>query len=51
VIGRRGRVIPSKFREYARAFYTIAEKDYERAKKAFEKKDYPASLFFSQQCV
>lgn len=44
-------MIPPKFREYAKAFYNVAIKDNNRAKRALELKDYPECFFYSQQSV
>jgi HEPN domain-containing protein len=44
-------VIPRKYREFARAYYTIAVKDNQRAKQALQLKDYSMCFFFSQQSV
>nr|WP_269199639.1 hypothetical protein [Acidianus ambivalens] len=40
-------MIPQKYREYAKAYYSV--KDNERAKKALEIKDYPECFFHAQQ--
>jgi len=44
-------MIPFKFREYAKAFYEVAKRDKERAKRALELKDYPQCFFYAQQAV
>ncbi|MDT7901913.1 MAG: HEPN domain-containing protein [Acidianus sp.] len=44
-------MIPKKYREYAKAYYSVALKDNERAKKALEIKDYPECFFYAQQSV
>ena len=35
-------MIPPKFREYARAFYEVAKRDGERARRAMELRDFLA---------
>ena len=37
------------YEEFAKKFFELAKRDYERAKKMFESKDYPACVFFCQQ--
>lgn len=44
-------MIPESYKKYAKAFFQIAKKDFERAKKMFELKDYSMCVFFSQQAI
>ncbi|BCU69862.1 HEPN domain-containing protein [Stygiolobus caldivivus] len=44
-------MIPRKYREFAKAFYSVAVKDHQRARQAYEAKDYPECFFYSQQSV
>ena len=44
-------MIPKKYKEFAKAFYSVAVKDNQRAKQAYEAKDYPQCFFYSQQSV
>ncbi|EHP69623.1 hypothetical protein, C-terminal domain of eukaryotic chaperone SACSIN like protein [Metallosphaera yellowstonensis MK1] len=44
-------MIPPKFREYARAFYEVAKRDGERARRAMELRDFPQCFFYAQQSV
>ena len=44
--------IPSDvFLEFARKFFQIAEKDFERSLKAFQDQDWSDTVFHAQQCV
>jgi HEPN domain-containing protein len=44
-------MIPRKYREFAKAYFTIAVRDIQRAKQALSLKDYPECFFYSQQSV
>jgi HEPN domain-containing protein len=44
-------MIPRKYKEFAKAYFSIAIKDNRRAKQALSLKDYPECFFYSQQSV
>ena len=44
-------IIPKIFKEYAKAYIKVAEKDLERAYRALESQDYAQCVFYAQQCI